>query len=147
MRIMDYELDNGMDLIVIFVFYFYFFFFFFFYVYLISRGIGTADQCSCWHADKRSYLPNLEKYRRGCESKRHVCVVLLESYNKRQSNLKLDSVHLFIWRSRYEELVIFAREELVKLVKKETRQNSLEVILNLADKWFRNYICLFGNHD
>ena len=65
---------------------------------------------------------------------RHKCVELLVSDNKRQSNLKLDSVHLFIWRSRYEELVIFVKEELVKLVKKETRQNSLEVILNLADK-------------
>ena len=61
---------------------------------------------------------------------RHKCVELLVSDNKRQSNLKLDSVHLFIWRSRYEELVIFVKEELVKLVKKETRQNSLEVILN-----------------
>ena len=61
---------------------------------------------------------------------RHKCVELLVSDNKRQSNLKLDSVHLFIWRSRYEELVIFAKEELVKLVKKETRQNSLEVILD-----------------
>ena len=61
---------------------------------------------------------------------RHKCVELLVSDNKRQSNLKLDSVHLFIWRSRYEELVIFVKEELVKLAKKETRQNSLEVILN-----------------
>ena len=61
---------------------------------------------------------------------RHKCVELLVSDNKRQSNLKLDSVHLFIWCSRYEELVIFVKEELVKLAKKETRQNSLEVILN-----------------
>ena len=61
---------------------------------------------------------------------RHECVELLVSDNKRQSNLKLDSVHLLIWRSRYEELVIFVKEELVKLAKKETRQNSLEVILN-----------------
>ena len=65
---------------------------------------------------------------------RHKCVELLVSDNKRQSNLKLDSVHLFIWRSRYEELVIFVKEELVKLVKKETRQNSLEVILKRLEK-------------
>ena len=61
---------------------------------------------------------------------RHKCVELLVSDNERQSNLKLGSVHLFIWRSRYEELVIFVKEELVKLAKKETRQNRLEVILN-----------------
>ena len=91
-------MDNGMEIYCDILFYFYFFIFslLFLTFIMISRGIGTADQCSCWHADKRSYLPNLEKYRRGCESKRHVCVVLLESYNKRQSNLKLDSVHLFI---------------------------------------------------
>ena len=61
---------------------------------------------------------------------RHECVELLVSDNKRQSNLKLDSVHLLIWRSRYEELVIFVKEELVIFAKKETRQNSLEVILS-----------------
>ena len=55
MRIMDYDLDNGLDLIVIFVFLFYLIFSLF-CVYLISRGIGTADQCSCRRADDKDRI-------------------------------------------------------------------------------------------
>ena len=55
MRIIDYDLDNGLDLIVIFVFIFYFIFSLF-CVYWISRGIGTVDQCSCRRADDKDRI-------------------------------------------------------------------------------------------
>ena len=43
MRIMDDDMDNGMEIIVIFLFLFLLFLF----VYLLtSSGIGTVDQCS-----------------------------------------------------------------------------------------------------
>ena len=82
MRITDDNLDNGLDLNVILVFIFYFIFSFI-YVYWISRGLGTVDQCSCRRADdKRSYSFNLKEENRGCESNRHIAVVILESDNK-----------------------------------------------------------------
>ena len=48
MRIMDDDMDNGMEIYCdIFIFIFILFLVIIFNVYLISRGIGTADQCSC----------------------------------------------------------------------------------------------------
>ena len=55
MRILDDDMDNGLDLIVIFVFIFYFIFSFIL-SYLISRGIGTVDQCSCRRADDKDRI-------------------------------------------------------------------------------------------
>ena len=48
MRILDDDLNNGMEIYCdIFIFIFILFLVIIFNVYLISRGIGTADQCSC----------------------------------------------------------------------------------------------------
>ena len=82
MRILDDNLDNGLDLIVIFVFLFYFIFSLF-CVYWISRGIVTVNQCSCRRADDKDRIPLILKSKfEVAGTNRHIAVVTLDLDNK-----------------------------------------------------------------